>query len=91
MVVAFIINFTVTIGVLTLLFATIYKVLPERRLAWRDVCSGAFATAILFTTGKTLIALIPAGAMSLRLRRSEHDYYRAGLAVLLCAYPLGWG
>lgn len=56
-IVAFALNLTVTVGVLTLLFAAIYKVLPDRKLAWRDVCIGAFATAILFTIGKTLIAL----------------------------------
>jgi membrane protein len=47
----------VTIGVLTLLFAAIYKVLPDRKLAWRDVFIGAFTTAVLFTIGKTLIAV----------------------------------
>ena len=56
-VVAFVLKLTVTIEVLTLLFAAIYMVLPDRKLAWRDVCTGAFATAILFTIGKTLIAL----------------------------------
>ncbi|MBL6082072.1 YihY/virulence factor BrkB family protein [Belnapia sp. T18] len=56
-IVAFVLNLAVTVGVLTLLFAAIYKVLPDRKLAWRDVLIGAFATAVLFTVGKTLIAL----------------------------------
>jgi membrane protein len=56
-VLAFVLSISVTIGVLTLLFAAIYKVLPDRKLAWRDVFIGAFTTAILFTVGKTLIAL----------------------------------
>lgn len=56
-VLAFVLNLAVTVSVLTLLFAAIYKVLPDRKLAWRDVAVGAFATAVLFTAGKTLIAL----------------------------------
>jgi membrane protein len=52
-----VLSIAVTIGVLTLLFAAIYKVLPDRKLAWRDVFIGAFTTAILFTAGKTLIAV----------------------------------
>lgn len=39
----------------TVLFATIYKVLPNRRLHWADVVVGAAFTAFLFTIGKTLI------------------------------------
>jgi membrane protein len=55
--VAFALNLSVTIAVLTLLFAAIYKVLPDRKLAWRDVLVGALVTAILFTIGKSLIGL----------------------------------
>lgn len=39
----------------TVLFATIYKVLPNRRLRWADVVVGAAFTAFLFTIGKVLI------------------------------------
>lgn len=49
------INFAVSLGVITLLFAAIYKILPDRRLAWHDVFIGALCTAVLFTLGKTLI------------------------------------
>jgi membrane protein len=54
---AFVLDLAVTVGVLTFLFAAIYKVLPDRKLAWGDVFVGAFATAVLFTVGKALIAL----------------------------------
>ena len=37
------------------LFAAIYKVLPDRRLEWRDVIVGAVGTALLFNLGKALI------------------------------------
>lgn len=53
---AFALNLSLTLAVLTLLFAAIYKVLPDRDIHWRDVAVGAFATALLFTAGKTLIA-----------------------------------
>ena len=51
------INVLVSLALVTLLFAAIYKVLPDRTLLWRDVLIGAFITAILFTIGKTLIGL----------------------------------
>lgn len=52
-----VINVVVSLALITFLFAAIYKVLPDRTLQWRDVLFGAFATAILFTVGKTLIGL----------------------------------
>ena len=50
-------NFVVSFALLTVLFAAIYKVLPDRPLEWRDVIFGAVVTAILFTIGKSLIGL----------------------------------
>ncbi|MBX6373386.1 MAG: YihY/virulence factor BrkB family protein [Acetobacteraceae bacterium] len=50
-------NFIVSFALITALFAAIYKILPERSLAWSDVAIGAAATAFLFTIGKTLIGL----------------------------------
>jgi membrane protein len=50
-----ILNFAVSLALLAVLFAAIYKVLPDRRLQWRDVVIGAVVTAVLFTIGKTLI------------------------------------
>ena len=55
-VLAFALDITVSLIVLTLLFAAIYKVLPDRRLAWRDVILGAVVNALLFIAGKMLIA-----------------------------------
>jgi membrane protein len=52
-----IVNFVISLAVITLLFAAIYKVLPDVTLSWNDVWIGAAATAILFTIGKTLIGL----------------------------------
>lgn len=49
------INTLVSLVLITLLFGAIYKVLPDRSLAWRDIRFGAIVTAILFTIGKSLI------------------------------------
>lgn len=43
--------------VITVLFALIFKYLPDAKIAWRDVWFGAAATAALFTLGKFLIGL----------------------------------
>ena len=50
-----ILNVVVSLALLSVLFAAIYKVLPDRPIAWRDVLVGAVVTAILFTIGKSLI------------------------------------
>ena len=50
-----VLNFVVSFLVLTGLFALVYKILPDRRLAWRDVGVGAAVTAALFSIGKFLI------------------------------------
>jgi membrane protein len=47
----------ISFGLAVLLFATVYKVLPSVRLAWKDVATGALITAVLFTAGKYAIAL----------------------------------
>jgi membrane protein len=51
------INVVVSLGVITVLFAMIYKVLPDVKLVWSDVWVGALVTAGLFTIGKFLIGL----------------------------------
>jgi YihY family inner membrane protein len=52
-----ILNFVVSFGIFTLLFAMIYKIMPRANIPWRDVWTGAAATALLFTIGKVLIGL----------------------------------
>ena len=51
------IEFVVSLGLITLLFALIYKVVPDVDIAWRDVWIGAGMTAVLFTIGKFLLGL----------------------------------
>jgi membrane protein len=50
-------NFFLFLGIVTLLFAMIYKVLPDTTIAWGDVVMGAIATSLLFAIGKFLIGL----------------------------------
>lgn len=52
-----VISFIISFGVITLLFAMIYKLLPDVKIAWSDVWIGALVTALLFTLGKFLIGL----------------------------------
>lgn len=42
--------------VLTSLFATLFRLLPEARLAWQDALAGGFVTAVLVSIGRTLTA-----------------------------------
>jgi membrane protein len=50
-------NNGVSFVVITVLFALIFKVLPDVRLAWRHVLPGALFTALLFTIGKYALGL----------------------------------
>lgn len=51
------IEFVVSFAVIALLFAAIFKVLPDVKVRWRDVWVGGVATAALFVIGKFLIGL----------------------------------
>ena len=51
------INFLVSFAVVTLLFAMIYKLLPDKPVRWDDVWIGASITSLLFTIGKFFIGL----------------------------------
>jgi membrane protein len=50
-------NLGLSLLVVALLFAAIYKLLPNCRLRWRDVLAGACGSAVLFVCGQTLIDL----------------------------------
>lgn len=50
-----VLNLIVSLALLSVLFAAIYKILPDRKLEWRDVLIGSLVTAGLFTVGKSLI------------------------------------
>ena len=50
-------NFVVSYGVISLLFALMFKVLPDVKMSWKDVWIGAIVTAFLFSVGKFLVGL----------------------------------
>jgi membrane protein len=52
-----VINGVVSFGFAILLFAMVYKILPDVHITWRDVWIGATVTALLFTAGKYLLSL----------------------------------
>ena len=50
-------NFAISLLLVTVLFAMLYRILPDTWVAWRDVWTGAGVTALLFSIGKLLIGL----------------------------------
>ncbi len=50
-------NLVISLSITTVLFASIYKLMPQVRIAWRDVWVGGAVTAVLFEIGKLLIGL----------------------------------
>ena len=70
-------DWAISLVVVALLFATIFRVLPDVVLGWRDVWLGAFVTALLFAFGRTLIALY------LSTTATASAYGAAGSLVLL--------
>ncbi|WP_427184080.1 YihY/virulence factor BrkB family protein [Bordetella bronchialis] len=52
-----VINTVVALAIMTVLFAMIYRFMPRASVAWHDVWTGAFVTAVLFEIGKFLIGL----------------------------------
>ena len=63
-------------GVITLIFSLVFKFLPDVRIRWRSVWTGALFTAALFTLGKFLIGLYIA-------KTGAGDAYGAGGAVII--------
>ena len=71
------IDWIVSLLVITMLFAAIFRVLPDVLLEWRDVLLGAFVTALLFVAGRALIAIY------LSTAAPASTYGAAGSLVLL--------
>ena len=55
-VVFYIVNLLLTLGITSFLFAVIFKVLPDAKIKWKDVMAGAITTALLFMLGKFAIS-----------------------------------
>jgi membrane protein len=70
-------HFAVSFGVTTLLFALIYKVLPDAKFSWRDVWMGAAVTALLFSLGQWVLGFY------LGRQTTSSAYGAAGSLVVL--------
>jgi membrane protein len=79
-VVFYIINLVLTLGITTLLFAVIFKVLPDAQIKWRQVWAGAIFTSVLFMIGKF--------GISFYISKSEvgSTYGAAGSLVVLLVW-----
>jgi membrane protein len=56
------VNVVVSLGMITAVFALVYRLLPDAEIRWSDVWGGALAAALLFTLGKQLFSLYLAQA-----------------------------
>ncbi len=91
-------NFVLSSGVITLLFAGMFKVLPDAKIAWSDVWVGAVVTSALFVLGKFLIGLYvgrsdpgsafgAAGSLAVLL---VWIYYAAVIVLLGAEFTQAW-
>ncbi|MFL5731324.1 MAG: YihY/virulence factor BrkB family protein [Cytophagaceae bacterium] len=53
----YVVNFLLSLGIMTLLFAMIYKFLPDVQIQWKTVWTGAMVTALLFEIGKFALSI----------------------------------
>lgn len=74
------IDFIVSFVVISLLFGTIFKVLPDVKIAWKDVRTGAFFTACLFMFGRYLIGLY------LQTTGTASTYGAAGSVIIILVW-----
>lgn len=92
------VNLGISFGVIALLFAAMFKVLPDAVIAWKDVWVGAIFTALLFLVGKFLIGLYlgqsdpgqaygAAGSLALLL---VWIYYSAMILLLGAEFTQAW-
>jgi membrane protein len=77
-----VVNVVVSFIVITALFGVIFKVLPDVKIGWKDVRSGAVFTAILFMLGRLLIGIY------VGMSANSSTYGAAGslIAILLWVY-----
>ncbi len=71
------INFSISFGVIFILFGIIFRALPDVKIEWRTVRSGAFFTAVLFVIGRFVIGLY------LQTSGTESTYGAAGSIILV--------
>lgn len=77
-----VVDYAIQIITISLLFAIIFKMLPDAKIKWRDVSVGAFVTTLLFLAGKSVLGYFIA-------RNSSIEIYGAAgsiILILLWAY-----
>ena len=79
-----IVNTAVSLVVTTVLFALLFRFLPDVRLRWRDVTTGAIVTAVLFTIGQQVIGLYLGQSRSLDPK--VHSSMRMSLALAVVMF-----
>ena len=77
---AYAINIFVSLGLITCLFAIIFKVLPDAKIKWSNTWVGAFITTLLFVLGKELIGLY------IGFSGADSAYGAAGSVVLVMVW-----
>jgi membrane protein len=79
------VDFALSVGIVALLFAAMYRFLPNTRIEWHDVWFGAIVTSALFNLGKLVLGLyIGKSAVG-----SSYGAAGAVLVLLLWAYYSG--
>jgi membrane protein len=77
-----VLNFAISVGATTVIFAIIFKVVPDAVVQWRDVWGGALLTGLLFSAGQILLGLYLG-------RQADNSVYGAAgslIVVLLWVY-----
>jgi membrane protein len=77
-----VVNVVVSFIVITVLFGVIFKVLPDVKIGWKDVRSGAIFTAVLFMLGRLVIGIY----VGMSANSSTYGAAGALIAILLWVY-----
>jgi membrane protein len=84
-------NLAVSLGIITLLFAMIYRYLPDAIIRWKDIWVGAFFNGPAICAGQFFNWLVLGHQRcGFDLRRGRFGYYYSGLDLLFVAYPVLW-
>jgi len=75
-------NVAITFAVITLLFAIIFKFLPDVKIHWKDVWAGAIFTSILFMAGRYVIGLV----IAYSIKGSAYEAAGSIVIILLWIY-----
>jgi membrane protein len=76
----YIVDVLVSLGITSVLFAMMFKILPDVAIAWSDVWVGAAMTALLFTVGKFIVGFYIGKAIS------ASSFGAAGSLVLVISW-----